>query len=372
MEIKRLETFTKQPGPNEGAKVSFVRVTTDTGEQGWGQISPYNADISATVFHRQVAPHALGREPLEIETLIDDIIAAEYKFPWSYVCRATAGLDTALWDVKAKRQGVSVCELLGGEPTALDAYGSSMQRAIDPADEADRLVRLHETKGYEAFKIRIGSLDSKGDDVDQWPGRTEELVPTVREAVGDDVELFVDANSAYSPERAIEIGEEVLAPNDVVHYEEPCPYWELEQTAEVTAALDIPVTGGEQDNDPAQWRRMIDVGAVDVVQPDVCYVGGLARALRVAELAADAGLPCVPHSANHSLVTVFTLHLLGAINNAGEYFEFSIEDHWAEGMYEPALEVSDGTVEIPDGPGWGVEINDAWLTETTYGQSEVD
>ncbi|MCU4975646.1 mandelate racemase/muconate lactonizing enzyme family protein [Halobacteria archaeon AArc-m2/3/4] len=366
MEIERLETFSKR-------NVSFVRVHTSDGDVGLGQIAPYNADISAQVFHRQVTPHALGRNPLEIGALVDDVVEAEYKFPWSYVCRALAGLDTALWDLRGKRQGEPVVSLLGGTPTSHAAYGSSMQREIEPADEAERLARLHDERGYDAFKIRIGSWDSKGDDEDQWPGRTEELVPTVREAIGDDVELFVDANSAYTPERAIEVGEEILAPNDVVHYEEPCPYWELEWTAEVTETLeDVPVTGGEQDTDLAQWRRMVEMNAVDVVQPDVCYVGGIERTLRVAKLAADAGLPCVPHSANHSMVTVFTLHLLGAIDNAGPYFEFSIEDHWAEGLLEPELVVEDGEVEVPIGPGWGVEVDPDWFDTAEYAVSEAD
>ena len=98
------------------------------------------------------------------------------------------------------------------------------------------------------------------------------------------------------------------------------------------------------------------------MQPDVCYVGGLTRALRVAALGARAGLPCVPHSANLSLVTVFTLHLMAAIPNAGDHVEFSIEDTpWTRGLYTPALEVRDGRVMIPDGPGWGVTLRPAWL-----------
>ena len=372
MEIERLETFTEGNASTGELPVSVVRVTTDTGEQGIGQMAPYNADITARVFHRQVAPHALGRDPLSVETVINDIVEAEYKFPWSYLCRAVAGLDTALWDLKAKRRGVSVGELLGGDSDRLKPYGSSMRRDIEPDSEAERLVDLREEKGYEAFKIRIGAWESKGDDEDQWPGRTEELVPTVREALGDDVKLFVDANSAYSPQKAIEIGEEVLAPNDIVHYEEPCPYWELEWTAEVTDALnDVPVTGGEQDNDLAQWRRMIEMDTVDVVQPDVCYVGGIARALRVAEMAADAGIPCVPHSANRSLVTVFTLHLLNAIDNAGDYFELSIEDRWDDGMYTPSLTVENGEVEVPDGPGWGVELDPEWFATAEYERTEA-
>jgi L-alanine-DL-glutamate epimerase-like enolase superfamily enzyme len=115
---------------------------------------------------------------------------------------------------------------------------------------------------------------------------------------------------------------------------------------------------------------MIDMRAVNVVQPDVCYLGGVTRTLKVAEMAREAELPCTPHSANLSLVTVFTLHLMGALKNAGPYVEFSIEgtDYypWQEGIYDPALVVKDGKVQIPDGPGWGVEINPDFLEKSQY------
>jgi L-alanine-DL-glutamate epimerase-like enolase superfamily enzyme len=249
-----------------------------------------------------------------------------------------------------------------------------MRRDIEPREEAERLVRLRDAHGYTAFKFRIGK--ECGRDEDEWPGRTEAIVPAVRKALGDDVRLLVDANSCYTPGKAIEVGR-MLEDHGVVHFEEPCPWWELEWTAEVTralASLSIDVTGGEQDCSMAQWRRMIAMRAVDIVQPDVCYVGGLTRALRVAELARAAGLACVPHSANLSLVTVFSLHLMGAIENAGPYVEFSIEPTagyypWQGGLFAPALEAVDGKVAIPDGPGWGVEIERAWLDAARHERS---
>ena len=203
-----------------------------------------------------------------------------------------------------------------------------------------------------------------------WPGRTEALVPIVRKAIGDDAVLLVDANSCYTPDRAIEVGR-MLEQSDVGHFEEPCPYWELEWTAEVAAALDVPVAGGEQDNDLAQWRRMIAMNAVDIVQPDVCYLGGMTRSLRVAKMAEKAGKLCVPHSANRSMVTVFSLHLLGAIPNAGPHLEFCIEPPgWTAQLLTEPLEAKNGHVQIPEGPGWGVEINPAWLEKTVRNASE--
>lgn len=366
MKIKSIETFSTE-------FVGFVRVQTDDGHEGWGQVSTYNSDISARVLHRQVAPYALGADAFDIDRLMNLIPEREHKFPGSYLRRAMGGLDTALWDLYGKLEGKSVCEMLGGTPRPLRVYGSSMRRDITARDEAERLSRLRDECGYDAFKIRVGS--EFGHNVDEAPGRTGSVVPIVRKILGDDVDLLADANSCYTPDRAIEVGH-LLEDNGFCHYEEPCPYWELEWTKQVTEALDIDVTGGEQDCDLAIWRWMAARGVVNVLQPDICYLGGITRTLRVAELALKSNLPCTAHSANLSLVTVFTLHLMGAIEAAGPYVEFSIEgaDYypWQVGLYEPVLVARDGKVQIPDGPGWGVEINPRWLEQASYQISTMD
>jgi L-alanine-DL-glutamate epimerase-like enolase superfamily enzyme len=351
VKIAEIETFATKD-------VALVRVRTEDGAEGWGQVAPYNADITATVLHRQVAPHALGADADDLPPILE----REHKFPGSYLCRALGGLDTALWDLRGKRERKSVCELLGGTPRPLRAYASSMRRDIEPSEEATRLADLRDRHGFDAFKIRIGR--ECGHDEDEWPGRTEALIPAVRQALGDDVDLLVDANSCYTPAIAIEVGR-FLESHGVMHFEEPCPYWELEWTAEVARALDVDVAGGEQDCLLTTWRRLLELRAVDVAQPDVCYVGGFTRALEVAALAAGADVPVVPHSANLSLVTVFALHLLCAIPNAGPYVELSIEPDsyypWQSGIYEPALVARDGLVDVPRGPGWGVEVRPDWL-----------
>jgi L-alanine-DL-glutamate epimerase-like enolase superfamily enzyme len=367
MKIQSIETFCN-------AWVSVVRVRTDDGAEGWGQIAPYNADIASAVMHRQVAPYALGRDPSDLDALENYVLESELKFPGSYVRRALAGLDTALWDLRGRLENKSVCRLLGGRPRPLRVYASSMRRDIAPEEEATRLLRLRDELGYDAFKFRIGK--ESGHDEDEWPGRTEAVVPAVSRALGDDAELLVDANSCYSPAKAIEVGH-MLEDFGVRHYEEPCPYWHYEWTAEVTRALAplrINVAGGEQDCSLTTWRRIIDCRAFDIVQPDVCYVGGLTRALHVARMAAAAGLCCVPHSANLTLVTVFALHMMGAIENAGPYVEYSIEPlayyPWQEGIFSPALQVQDGRVQIPEAPGWGVEVNPTWLERAARQVSE--
>jgi L-alanine-DL-glutamate epimerase-like enolase superfamily enzyme len=358
--ITSLESYTDE-------FVCFVKVTTDEGLEGWGQTSTYNADITAQVLHRQVAPWVLGQSADDIGFLIDRVEAKEHKYPGSYRCRANAGLDTALWDLQGKAQNKPVVELLGGKVKALRAYASSMKRDITPQDEAKRFVELRDKYGFDAFKWRVGA--ECGNDVDEWPGRTEEVVPVVSRALGDGISKLVDGNSGFSPKRAIEVGK-LLQAEGISHFEEPCKYWELSETKEVTDALEIDVTGGEQDWDLSTWQRMIDMRAVDVLQPDVMYMGGIWRTLKVVEMAKKAGLPITPHSANLSLVTICTMHLLGAIDNPGKYLEFSIEQEdyypWQVGLFlgDP-FKVEGGKVIIPSEPGWGVTINPEWLAKAT-------
>lgn len=368
MAIQSLETFTADD-------TSVVRLRTDDGEVGYGQMATGGHEIATAAFHRLIAPHALGEIVENPGDLVDDIMETGerpriYKFPGTFVLRALCGLDTALWDLRGKREGEPVCTLLGGATTTIRAYGSRTTRQTEASEEADVCARFRE-RGLEAFKLKAGKRLAYKTGNDQWPGRTEAVLSAVREAVPD-ADLMVDANGAYAPEKAIEVAEEVLKPNGVIHFEEPCPCWELEWTAAVREGVSMPVAGGEQDNMFQIWDRLIDTPAVDIIQPDVGYIGGVTRMKRVADRAASAGLPCVPHGPNHSLQKVFTLHVLAAIDNAGKYpFEYRIPDTGSHGMYDPEPTVEDGVLAVPDGPGWGVTVDPDWLATAAYEKSEV-
>ncbi len=364
MRITRIESFVTRT-------VGLVRLTVDSGHTGWGQIATYEAaDLVAQTLHRQVAPVVLGRDPVDRDRLGEAVIEANLKFPGSYICRALAAIDTATWDLQGKLEGKPVCELLGGSADPVPVYGSSMRRDITPEDEAERMARLREEQGFRAFKLRVGT--PAGHNRDAWPGRTAALIPAVRQALGDEVTIHADANSCYTPDRAFEVGK-LLEDHGYGHFEEPCPYWKMDWTQRVTAKLAIPVAGGEQDNWIPVWERMIRDHVVDIVQPDICYVGGVTRARQVARMAAEYGMLCVPHSANHSLVTVFTLHLWNALPNHGPFLEFSIEGQESfRAMFTPELKAIDGKVAIPaQGPGWGVTIDEEWLKKAEYGLSEA-
>ncbi len=150
MKITSIESFCTE-------FVGFVRVTAEDGTQGWGQVATYNADITVEVLHRQVAPWVLGRDTTDLDDLLDIVTEREHKFPGSYLRRAMAGFDTAVWDARGKQADKPVAELLGGSAGTVRAYGSSMKRDITPADEVERLKRLRGEFGFDAFKFRIGA-----------------------------------------------------------------------------------------------------------------------------------------------------------------------------------------------------------------------
>ncbi|MEZ4634142.1 MAG: enolase C-terminal domain-like protein [Caldilineaceae bacterium] len=214
MQLTSIETFV------QGQKLGLVRVTAEDGSTGWGQMAPTNVDITALVLHRQVAPIALDRDVDNLDGLNDAVIEGTYKFPGTYVCRALAGIDTAIWDLRGRLAGKSVCALLGGVPRPFPVYGSSTSRKITPADEAARMVRLRDDLGFSAFKMKIGRRG--GHDADEWPGRSEAIIAATRQALGDEIKLMADANSCYTPSKAIEIGR-LLEEHNFAHFEEPCP-----------------------------------------------------------------------------------------------------------------------------------------------------
>lgn len=355
MQITHIETLL------HADMVAAVRVRTDTGHEGLGQTACHGADLTVAALHKLIAPIFLGADPWELGACVDRAMRANYKYNGTIKCRALCGVETAVWDLLGKLTGQPVYRLLGGAARAsVPMYASSLSRKIAPEQEAERMLEAVGRHGFRCVKIKIGGRMSR--DADAWPGRTEQIIPLMREALGPAVAISADANGSYTPAKAIQIGR-LLERHGYFHYEEPCPYDEPESTKLVADALDMPVAGGEQDWDLRAFKRMIDTRTVDIVQLDVGYIGGIARARRVAELAELAGVVCTPHCANRSLLQVFTLHLAAALPACSQFQEYRVDDDapWAEAVYTPLPVVEDGMLPLPTGAGWGVELQPAFV-----------
>ena len=366
MKITAIETY---------ADISqcLVRVCTDMGE-GWGMTAPFSADITAQILHRLAAPQILGKEIQDFKTVGDEIIREGYKFTGSFLARTASGIDTALWDLMAKAEGKSVADFAGRKRTEpVKLYGSSMQRNPQTLQmEADRLLSLHKKYGFEAFKLHTGI--PVGNDQDIYPGCTEDFVQAVRKTLPSGIGLWVDVNGNFTAEKAIEMGK-FLKDNGVDVYEEPCPYWllhDVKMVRDACAKIDLPIAAGEQDFMETQWDQTISNRVIDIAQPDILYIGGFSRALRIAEKCAAAGIPSTPHTSNRSPIFVFGLHFMSVIDLPQEYMECGIEDDiWQNEAYLNQPQIKDGKANILEQKGWGLEINQEWLKRSLYQVSKI-
>jgi L-alanine-DL-glutamate epimerase-like enolase superfamily enzyme len=274
---------------------------------------------------------------------------------------AIAGLDIALWDIKGKALGMPIYRLLGGMlRDSVPVYASSMRRDLTPLEEARRAASFVE-QGYSAYKLHSavpGAIDDPADG-------TLDTVREVRAAVGDDVDILVDVNGAYSVHHAIEIGKG-LQELGVFHFEEPRPAQDLEGLARVADALDIPVASGEMVYTHFEFRDLILKGRVDIIQPDIVKAPGFTELQKIATLSSAFGVPITLHNTQPILSTVASLHFCAASPMAPYAQEYNIEpvsirDEWP--VLKHPLEVVNGHIAVPDGPGLGVELDEAVLQE---------
>ena len=342
----------------------LVRVDTDRGLVGWGECSPMNGRVTAAHVRHSLAPLVVGRDPFDIEALVEDMFVKTYKIAGQGQAMAISGIEIALWDILGKAFEVPVYRLLGGAyRTGIRMYASSMRRDISPEDEADRLARLVEEKGFTAVKVRVG--ETYGFDTEPTPGRSLTVVREVRKLLGEDIEIMVDANSCFTASRAIQLGRR-LEQFNIFHFEEPCPYTDLDATAQVAHALDVPIAGGEQDWDLRRFKEMMQKGAVDIVQPDLIKAGGFSICKKVAALAEAFGCVCTPHQ-TQPLGTIATLHFVAATPCCRYSQEYNIEPHpVGDKLFRNPVPIKGGHMRVPEGPGLGVEIN-----EEVLGRAEV-
>lgn len=332
-----------------------VRTTSGDGAVGIAPTSKL-IEIFFPIMAHRIAPFFVGKDARKIESLLGDLYRhkSNYKLSGQPFWACVAWAELSILDLLGKVHDQPVAALFGTVTMPrVPVYLSSLRRDTTPEEQVDLLgARLAET-GCRAVKMKIGGRMS--DNADAAPGRTEQLVARARRELGDEITIYADANGSYDAARAVEIGT-LLEDHGIGFFEEPCPFDDYAQTREVAAALTIPVAGGEQEASFARFRELVDTRVVDIVQPDPVNTGGLIRALRVARLAADAGRPVVIHAPKAGPLASYMLHLASIAPGLGPYQEFGASLPKA-GWFTPALEVSNGHVEVPTGPGLGIEID---------------
>ncbi|OGP69044.1 MAG: mandelate racemase [Deltaproteobacteria bacterium RBG_13_47_9] len=248
-----------------------------------------------------------------------------------------SAIDRACWDAVGKAAGKPLYKLLGAYRDEVPTYagGFWLQQSMD---ELVKDAREFVKEGYRAMKMRIGKPRMEED---------IERVKAVRQAIGPDVNLMVDANQRFTVGHAILLGRK-LEPLNITWFEEPVPAYDLEGSARVAAALDVPIASGENVYTRYGFRRMLEMKAADILMPDLIRVGGITELLKMAHMAEAYDVPVTPH-----LFPEESMHLVGAIPNS-TYVE---NMPWLSPLYKEKIELKNGLIVLPQRPGFGFTFN---------------
>lgn len=331
----------------------LVKIETDEGIIGYGEADAAGGPpaVTACIVKEEIAPRIIGMDPLCVEKVWQHVYnQGMIHGRRGAVIPALSGVDVALWDIIGKALGQPIYKLLGGARNKVLAYHSGgFYRKDVPdswyANEAERGLDA----GYRAFKMKIGRYNQS---------RDIKRVELVRQAIGPDNLLMVDANSAYTAKQAIAMARK-LEPFDIFFFEEPVSADDPEGSADVSRFSSIAVAGYETEHTRFGFRQLIDKGAVDIVQCDVIRSGGFTECRKIAAYASARKLPCTAHIFSSGISLVANLHFVAAIDNGCLLESEANVNPLRTNMFsdfELILD-SNGYVHVPEGPGLGVTID---------------
>jgi L-alanine-DL-glutamate epimerase-like enolase superfamily enzyme len=348
----------------------FVRSRSTDGAAGVVVAKDPIQDYLPILF-RRVIPFFIGKDARDLETLIDQVYIANYKLAGQPFWLPVGSVEQSLFDLLGRVANKPVAELMGGaKKKQIPVYLSGSGRELTAEDEVEIYVKGAEATGAKAVKFKIGGRMSRN--ADAYPGRTETMMKLARKRLGDKFIICTDANGSYDAAKGIEVGK-MLQDLNCAFFEEPCPWEEISETKKVADALDIKIAVGEQDASLWRFQWMLETGVMQIVQPDLNYNGGFIRAARVARMARRHGIPIVPHNTQTGAAGVKILHFAAATPNAGDFMEYP----WRkppkpEPWYSPNLEIRNGAIQLPSGPGLGIEIDPKYLAAArNWGSGET-
>ena len=351
----------------------LVKVETDeAGLWGWGEAAIWGGPhaVTSVIIEREIAPLVLGEDPRRTEYLWEKVFQETYYHGRKgMLLAALSGIDIALWDILGKCAGLPVWRLLGGFGRPLVAYASAGYYRRDyglDAFAAD--VATARTQGFRGYKMKIGNIPQAVHygvlhDVPLRLSFDEDMarIRAAREAIGSDRNLMVDANTSLTPRIAMRYAE-ALEPLNVRWLEEPVLAENIEGSAELARRTRIAIAGYETETGRDTFARLIDAGAVQVVQPDVVQVGGITEARKIAAYAQVRHLPFTCKNYSTAVSSAACLQLLYALPN-GEYFECdqdpnALRDGIAAGS---VFTLEDGMAWPGEAPGLGIDIDEGKL-----------
>jgi galactonate dehydratase len=334
----------------------LVLVHTDAGLTGLGEVA---ADCHpTTVAHAIRQLQLVGRDPLRIEAFWQEFYQGSFWRGGPIWTSALSGVEQALWDIKGKHLNAPVYELVGGRlRERIKLYTHTLFGVQSPGNFADS-AREAVDLGFRALKCDpFGNAMQRLDIADMRLAAAR--IRATRAAVGEDIEILIEGHGRLSPNMAIRMAR-LLEEFNPFFFEEPVPPENIDEMARVAAAINIPVATGERLYTRWAFRELLEKQAADYIQPDLCHCGGFAEARKIAAMAEVYHVHLLPHNPNGPLSTLVGIHL-GACTPNFEMLEYPRQPADQAQIFKNMPEVKDGWIEVPEGPGWGVELDEEAL-----------
>jgi galactonate dehydratase len=377
MKIDRMRVFVTR---DKDRPRVIVALDTDDGLTGWGECYNHGPDLALPPVLDYLYSFLSGQDPTRVEYLYNLLLQQNRFPPGALGLSAISALDHCLWDLAAKAAGVPVYKLLGGEVRDRIKVYAGVYTAPDAPAAKEEFDRLNEDWGFTAFKLSPWRLDIHAHRWGEVVRSSAEYFRSLRETVRPDYDIAFDAHAKiFEPAAARQLGN-ALAPYDPLFFEEPLRPENIEMWGDLKQGLNCTLATGESLYNRNEFLRLLQVKGADIIQPDICVVGGISEMRRIATLAESHFVSIAPHNPMGPLATAVNVHFSAAQQNfrileyrlpKGQCYVYGgtdLEKREDETRYvvDPYLP-KDGYLELrPDRPGWGVEMDEKAMQEDGY------
>ncbi|GAK73007.1 galactonate dehydratase [Agrobacterium rubi TR3 = NBRC 13261] len=377
MKIDRMRVFVTR---DKDRPRVVVALDTDDGLTGWGECYNHGPDLALPPILDYLYNFLAGEDPTRVEYLYNLMLQQNRFPPGALGLSAISALDHCLWDLAAKAAGVPVYKLLGGEVRDRIKVYAGVYTAPDAPAAKEEFDRLNEEWGFTAFKLSPWRLDIHAHRWGEVVKSSADYFRSLRETVRSDYDIAFDAHAKiFEPAAARQLGN-ALAPYDPLFFEEPLRPENIEMWGDLKQGLNCTLATGESLYNRNEFLRLLQVKGADIIQPDICVVGGISEMRRIATLAEAHFVSIAPHNPMGPLATAANVHFSAAQQNfrileyrlpKGQCYVYGgtdLEKREDETRYvvDPYLP-KDGYLELrPDRPGWGVEMDEKAMQEDGY------
>ncbi|MCZ7864242.1 MULTISPECIES: galactarate dehydratase [Agrobacterium] len=377
MKIDRMRVFVTR---DKDRPRVIVALDTDDGLTGWGECYNHGPDLALPPVLDYLYGFLAGQDPTRVEYLYNLLLQQNRFPPGALGLSAISALDHCLWDLAAKAAGVPVYKLLGGEVRDRIKVYAGVYTAPDAPAAREEFDRLNEDWGFTAFKLSPWRVDIHAHRWGEVVRSSAEYFRSLRETVRPDYDIAFDAHAKiFEPAAARQLGN-ALAPYDPLFFEEPLRPENIEMWGDLKQGLNCTLATGESLYNRNEFLRLLQVKGADIIQPDICVVGGISEMRRIATLAEAHFVSIAPHNPMGPLATAVNVHFSAAQQNfrileyrlpKGQCYVYGgtdLEKREDETRYvvDPYLP-KDGYLELrPDRPGWGVEMDEKAMQEDGY------